>query len=207
MQRLTRTLEIMRKAATAFGALCLLLATPASAEPESELQLPPQGTYVHLLGAVSIGRGLRFNNPYRLATPLGNDAESLSLSATYLDLAATAAFGDPNGLQHGGSIHLSSALSGIPQEVATPSYVALLRLPPRFITYGRAGVPIVLEPDATFGLEAALGGAVLITGGLGVTAELVGSVFYGAATQEVDVTTIPMLSLQIGALIDYEVLP
>ncbi len=198
-----------------FGALIVAaaLATPglAAAQPrapsEPDLSLPPGGLYAHVFGALSVGRGLRLNNPYRLATPLGDDAESLSLSATYLDLAANVTFGNPNGVQHGGAIHLASALDGIPQEVVTPSYVALLRLPPRFFLYGRAGTPIVLEPDASVGLEAAAGGAWLFTAGLGLTAELVGSVFYGAATQDVDATTIPIISLQLGVLVDYEVLP
>jgi hypothetical protein len=198
-----------------FGALIVAaaLATPGlavaqtRAPSEPELSLPPKGMYAHLFGALSLGRGVRLNNPYRLATPLGKDAESLSLSATYLDLALNATFGNPDGLQHGGAIHLATALDGIPQEVVTPSYVALVRLPPSFFVYGRAGTPIVLEPDAGLGLEAAAGGAWFFTAGLGLTAELIGSVFYGAATQDVDVTTIPIVSLQLGVLVDYEVLP
>src|SRR5215204_3342282 len=38
--------------------------------------------YQHWLGGMYVGKGLRFNNPYRLGTVLGDDAKSLSLSAT-----------------------------------------------------------------------------------------------------------------------------
>jgi hypothetical protein len=168
---------------------------------------PADGTYVHLFGALAIGRGFRFNNPYRLETQLGDDAESLSLTATYIDLSASAALGNAEGFQHGASLHLSAALDGVPQEVVTPSYMLLYPFPPSFFVYGRAGLPIIIEPDTGVGYELAAGGAWLITAGLGATAELVGDLFYGAATQEKSVTVIPVLSLQIGVIVDYEILP
>ncbi len=172
-----------------------------------ETPLPARGLYLHIMGAVSLGDGLRFNNPYRLSKVLGKTAESLSLTAPYLDLSVAGLLGRPDGLQHGLQVHLSSAVQGISQSVLTPSYIALVRLPPRWLVYGRAGVPVVLDPDATLGLELAAGGAWMASAGLGLTAELVGSVYYGAATEQTPVTTIPVLSLQVGALVDYEVLP
>ncbi len=211
-----------RVLALAVLALGILTSTAASADAgtaqpdsdqrlalyrEHETPLPPGGPYLHFMGALSLGEGLRFNNPYRLSKVLGKTAESLSLTLPYLDLSAAALLGRPDGLQHGLSMHLSTALTGIAQEVLTPSYIALMRLPPRWLVYGRAGLPIVLEPDASLGLEMAAGGAWMATAGLGITAELVGSIYYGAATEQTPVTTIPVLSLQIGALVDYEVLP
>jgi hypothetical protein len=172
--------------------------------PELE---PADGSYLHLFGALALGKGIRFNNPYRLATPLGNDAESLSSTATYFDASIAATGFNADGLQHGVSFHVSFALTGIPQEVVTPSYVALYRFPPRFFAYGRAGLPIILEPDANVGYELALGGAYLVVAGIGATAEVVGDLFYGAATQDQAVTTIPVLSFQLGVLFDFEVLP
>ncbi|HLV21674.1 MAG TPA: hypothetical protein VKZ49_12355, partial [Polyangiaceae bacterium] len=144
---------------------------------------------------------------YRLQTPLGDEPESLSLSATYLSILAGAALGDPDGLQHGLSFDLAAALDGIPQEVLTPSYVMLRRLPPRMWIWGRAGTPVVLEPDLNLGLEAGAGAAWLVRAGIGLTAELIGSIFYGAATLDRPVTVIPMLSLQVGVRADYEMLP
>lgn len=170
-------------------------------------RLPEPGPVLHTFGSLALGKGLRFNNPYRLATPLGDDAESLSTTAAYLDIAVGAALGPADGLQHGGEVALSIATDGVAQEVVSLSYVALLPLGERLHARGRGGVPIVIEPDANVGLELGAGGAFLLTGGFGLTAELVGSLFYGAGTLDKSVTTIPVLSLEIGVFFDYEVLP
>lgn len=164
--------------------------------------------YQHWLGGLYLGRGLRFNNPYRLRKVLGDDPESLSLTATYLDLHLGRTFGDPNGLfEHGIAAHLSVAIDGIRQEVLTPSYLIVKRLSPRVLTYGRAGFPIVLEPDAAVGLEAGLGGAYFFSANFGVGCELDFSVFYGAATVEKPLTVIPVTSLALGVIFDLERLP
>src|SRR5687768_8628385 len=113
----------------------------------------PADQTIELFGRASIGRGLRLNNPFRLRTQLGSDPESLSLTAPYLDLTAGAAFGPPDSLLHGGALALSIALEGVPQEVLTPSYVALFGLPPRWVFLGRAGTPIIFEPDYNLGFE------------------------------------------------------
>ena len=165
------------------------------------------GTYVHGFSEVMVGRGLRFNNPFRLSEVLGDDAESLSLTATYLDLGAGMLFGPPDGLQHGGVISLSVALSGVAQEVLSLSYATGLRLDEVWSLRARAGVPIVLEPDLNAGAEVGVGGAFMFTGGVGVAAELVGSWFYGAAVWDRGATAIPLLSLELGLFLDYEVLP
>jgi hypothetical protein len=87
------------------------------------------------------------------------------------------------------------------------SYVALFPVGEQALLRGRAGLPLVLNPDSTIGLELGVGATWLFTGGLGVTAELVGGLFYGAATQDRETTTIPVLALQVGAFFDHEVLP
>jgi hypothetical protein len=181
------------------------LATRANTESSSSQW--GQGKYFHSYFGASIGRGLRFNNPYRLSKQLGDDAESLSLSATYLDLALAGLLGNPTGLQHGATVHFSVAMDGIQQEVLTPAYTAFYRLSPRWALRGHFGLPIVLEPDASTGFELAGGGVFFLTGGVGITADLVGDLFYGAATRDVSVTVIPIVSCQAGLIIDYEVLP
>ena len=177
-----------------------------SREPK-KTRVPAEGTYVHTFAELGIGKGLRLNNPYRLATPIGEDPESASFSATYLDLGVGAALGPPDWLQHGAELSLSIALDGVAQEVLGLSYVALLPLGDHALVRGRAGLPIVLEPDASVGFELAAGGTWFLTGGLGLSAELVGSLFYGAATPEKSSTAIPLLSLELGIWMDYEVLP
>jgi hypothetical protein len=163
--------------------------------------------YQHWLGGLYLGRGLRFNNPYRLRRVLGDDASSLSLGATYLDLHVGRTFSAPDGFEHGLALHFSIATDGIRQEVLTPSYLLVRRLTPRVLSYARAGFPIVLEPDAAVGLEAGLGSAYFFTANLGIGAELDFSLFYGAATIDKAVTTIPVMSLALGVFFDWEHLP
>jgi hypothetical protein len=191
-------------------------AEESATEPLSGLELEPGvartpapegGSYVHGFGELMLGKGLRLNNPFRLATPTGDDPDGLSFTAYYLDLGAGAAFGPPDGLQHGGEVSLSIATDGIAQQVMTLSYVALYPVASNALVRGRAGMPIVLSPDGNVGMELAFGGAWLLTGGFGLSAELVGSLFYGAATNEKSSTSVPVLSLEIGAWFDHEVLP
>jgi hypothetical protein len=104
-------------------------------------------------------------------------------------------------------LHFSIALDGVTQEVLSPSYLLLHSLLPDLSAYGRVGVPLVLEPDLGGGVELATGAVWFVTAGMGVTAELVGSLFFGAATWERDPSVIPIASLQLGAWFEYEVLP
>lgn len=163
--------------------------------------------YQHWLGGLYLGKGLRWNNPYRLRRPLGDSAESLSLGATYLDLHVGRTFSDPDSFEHGATVHLSIATDGIRQEVLTPSYLIVKRVSSRVLSYGRAGFPIVLEPDVAVGLEAGLGAAYFFSANLGLGVELDQSLFYGAATIEQALTLIPVTSLALGVFFDWEHLP
>lgn len=179
--------------------------------PEAERYRTPiagADAYWQGFGSLGVGKGLRFNNPYRLATPLGDTPESVSKTAAYYDLGLGLVHGPAEGFAHGGVVHLSIAAQGIPQEVLSLSYTALDRFDDgRWLLLGRAGVPVILQPDLSGGLELAFGAAFLITAGLGVESELVGSLYYGAGTLDRSVTTIPVLSAQLGLFVDYEVLP
>ena len=101
---------------------------------------------------------------------------------------------------------MSFALEGVRQGVFTPAYLAWRRWR-SWALYGRAGVPIVLSPDATWGLEAGGGAVWFARAGIGVAAEVVGDVFYGAGTREVARPAYPVLSAQLGVVVAYEVLP
>jgi hypothetical protein len=188
-------------------------AAAEAAQPEPlgyERYRTPLGSssdYWHTFGSLSLGDGLRFNNPYRLATPLGKTPESLSLTAAYFDVSVAAVRGPLDGLGHGAVLHLSIAAQGIPQEVLSLSYIALERIGNgRSMLFGRFGVPVILQPDLGGGLETAFGAAFMLTSGIGVQSELVGSVYYGAGTLDHSVTTIPVLSGELGVFFDYEVL-
>lgn len=182
-------------------------AAPAEAAPTLRDLSGPPSRYAHFMGSFEIGKGLRFNNPYRLATQLGATAESVSTTATYLDLGVASTFGPPDGLQHGVALHMSFALAGVSQAVLTPTYVAAYRGPRRFLAYGRLGPSIVLTPDPTVGFELAGGFGWFFTARLAVAGEIVGDIYYGAGTPLKGVTTYPILSGQLGLLVDYEVLP
>lgn len=177
----------------------------AGGEP-SHAPTQRRGGWVDLVGTAFVGDGLRFNNPYRLATILGNSAQSLSRTATYGDVGVTLMFGDPDALAHGLALRTSVALEGVPQTVMTPSYVALHRWGP-WGAYGRVGPSIVLTPDVTWGMEGAAGGLWFPFAGIGVAAELVGDVYYGAGTRDVEVATYPVLSGQLGLWLSWEALP
>ncbi len=161
----------------------------------------------HLLFSSESGLGFRFNNPYRLATQLSANPESVSLTAAYTDVGVGVTFGPPDGLQHGGAVHASFAMQGISQAVLTPTYLVAYRGPRAFLGYGRVGPTFVLTPDPTVGFEVAGGFAWFFTGKIALAAEVVGDVYYGAGTHDVAVATYPILSGQLGLLFDQEILP
>jgi hypothetical protein len=186
-------------------------ATPAAApEPESEAYrelVQRSGRYARFLGTLGFGTGLRFDNPYRLRTELGHGGESVSLTAGYFDLGAAVAFGAPNGLQNGFALHLSTALAGVGQSVLTPSWLVAYRGPHRAMAFARLGAANILGPDFNVGGELAAGGAYFLTAGIAVTGEAVGDLFLGAGTRQVASAVYPILSGQLGLLVDYELLP
>ncbi len=179
---------------------------PAQAAAYRELSMPPGGA-ARVVGTLAFGTGLRFNNPYRLQTQLGDSAESLSLTAGYFDLGAAVAFGPADGLQHGGAVHLSLALAGVSQQSIAPSYFLAYRGGGPALLYGRLGAAILTAPDANVGGELAAGIGYFLTARIALSGELVGDLFYGAATYETAFTVYPVLSAQLGLMIDHELLP
>jgi hypothetical protein len=191
------------RAHTAVAVAVVALVSPARAEEEAFATRPG---YLQLFATSFVGDGLRFNNPYRLATPLGKDAESVSRTAAYLDFGLAATLGAPAGLQHGLAMRWSFALEGVRESVLVPAYFVWRRWR-SLAVYGRAGAAVVLSPDTTWGLEAAAGGVWFARAGIGLACELVGDVFYGAGTREAASPAYPVLSAQLGAIVAYEVLP
>jgi hypothetical protein len=172
-----------------------------------DLTEAPRG-FFRVNGSLELGDGLRFNNPYRLSSELGSTAESVSRTASYVDLAASITYGPARGLAHGFGVHLCTAMEGVPQQVVTPSYVAEYRTrDARWLLGGRFATPIVVTPDTTMGLELAATAAYFFTGKIGVGAELVGDVFYGAATPTTGISAYPILSAQLGVVFAQELLP
>lgn len=167
----------------------------------------PPGTAGRVVSTVAMGKGIRFNNPYRLQTQLGETAESLSLTAGYLDLGVALALGPADGVQHGGALRFSVAVGGVPQESLTPSYFVAYRGLTRVLGYGRLGAAILIEPDVNVGGELALGLGYSLLAGVALSGEIVGDLFYGAATYDAAYTVYPVVSAQLGLMIDHELLP
>jgi hypothetical protein len=166
-----------------------------------------RGTYVHALGTLALGTSLRFNNPYRLERPLGQNSESVSLAASYLEWGGMVTFGSALGWQHGASLRWTQALSGISQTVVTPSYALVWRRFDTWFPFAHIGLPYIVSPQQNVGFEFATGAVFLITGSLGLVAETGMSFFYGAATREVDATLIPLWYGQLGLAFDWEWFP
>ena len=184
--------------------LAATLAVPAAAAADEDALAPlSRPVSVDVLATAFVGDGLRFNNPYRLATVLGSNAQSLSRTAGYVDVGGALLVGDPTRTASGVALRVSVALEGVPQSVLTPSYLLLHRAG-AWGAYGRAGVPVVLSPDVTWGLEGGVGGVWFARAGVGVAAELVGDVFYGAGTRDVAHPAYPVLSGQAGFWLSWE---
>lgn len=172
----------------------VLLAAPARAE---------ERTYLRPFATLGSGVGLRFNNPYRLATPLGQTAESLSLTAPYMSLGGGLALGDARGLQHGPVLRWDFALIGVGQHVIVPSW-GVFRRGALVGGWARFGLPVLLTPNTNMGIEVAVGGAYYVRGGVGITAELLGDLFWGAATPDNKRPAYPVLSTQLGVVVEWE---
>jgi hypothetical protein len=186
--------------------LTLPCAPVARAADESNAPPGHKSGWVDLFATAFVGDGLRFNNPYRLATVLGSQAQSLSRTAIYTDLGGALLLGDPTFLAHGPVLRASLALEGIDQAVLAPSYMVLHRWT-SWSVYGRAGLPIVLTPETTLGVEGGAGAVLFVRAGIGLAAELVGDVFYGAGTREVATPAYPILSAQAGLWLSWEAMP
>lgn len=196
----------MRAAALLVALVALTSSGEARADEESHAPTARKSGWVDVFATAFVGDGLRFNNPYRLSTILGSDAQSLSRTAVYADLGGALVLGDPLTLAHGLSLRASISMEGVPQAVMTPAYLAFHRWGP-WSVYGRVGPSIVLTPDTTWGIEGGAGGVWFPRAGIGLAAELVGDLFYGAGTHDVQVATYPVMSAQAGLWLSWEALP
>jgi hypothetical protein len=188
--------------------ILLVVLAPSVARAAEESHAPPgtKAGWFDVSATAYVGDGLRFNNPYRLATVLGSTAESLSRTAAYTDVGAAFVLGNPGFLAHGVTLRMSVSIEGVPQAVFTPSYLAVHRWGAWAVT-ARAGIPYAVTPDPTWGFEGAAGGIWFARAGIGLTAELVGDVFYGAGTREVATPAYPVLSAQGGVWLSWEAMP
>jgi hypothetical protein len=195
----------MRATIPALTLAGLALTKTARGAEDELLRDPAPSRWVGVVATAFVGDGLRFNNPYRLSTVLGSQARSLSRTATYADVGGVLALGDPAILAHSLALRMSIALEGVPQTVVTPAYMGLRRFGP-WGAYARLGVPVVTTPVTTWGWELGAGGVWFVRAGVGVAAELVGDLFYGAGTREAATPAYPVVSAQAGLWLSWEAL-
>ncbi len=162
--------------------------------------------YVHTHLDLGMGKGLRFNNPYRLQQQLGSDARSLSATATTFDARVGALFGDPLGWHYGAALGLSASLSGVPQQVITPALELAYPLSGYAWARGYLGPGIVTQPDTNVGVEGGLQLVGLLRAGLGAFVTLGYAQYWGAATDQSSATSVPIAFGQVGITLRYEVL-
>src|SRR5580704_14970499 len=92
-------------------ALALASLPLAGAARAAEGDATPDATvlrWADVFATALVGDGLRFNNPYRLATVLGSQAQSLSRTAAYADFGLGVALGDPSFIAHGLALRFSA---------------------------------------------------------------------------------------------------
>jgi hypothetical protein len=198
--------------------VCLCLAQRASAQASAERELGVDGERPvapidsesassapqRYLGMASVGAPLRLtkNEDY------GQD----TLAPAFSDLLLGYVFAARSGLRHGVGVGVSFNITddgGYAEPVYAGEQVALM---PAYLLYadlgsdlfglGHAGVPIVVTGGTTAGAE--LGAAVgyRLLAGAGIFAELSAVVFGGTGA-----SLNPMVGLEAGLFLDYEVLP
>lgn len=193
--------SVKRWAAALLLALSSALASGAALAQESDgaaIEPPP-----HAIAALSIGA------PLRITRNVDFDQD------TFAPLYVDALFGYTlwtRGWQHGLGLGLSLNMTedggftepvGIANQlVLMPAYLGYQPLNDHFVLLGHLGVPIVLGETTTAGAELALGGGYRFRAGLLAYAEAGASMFIGSGT-----TANVMVSLELGIMLDYEVLP
>jgi hypothetical protein len=162
------------------------------------------GTLPRYLTTVSVGLAMRL----RVDETFGQER----LAPVFADALAGYVFASDTEFAHGFGLGLSLNLSedggftepvGVMQQlVVMPSYLLYWNVAPELFAFGHTGVPITVTSGVSAGFElgAALGYRFLA--GFGAYTEAAVELFGGANT-----TINPVLSLEVGLFLDWEVLP
>lgn len=188
----------MRFAAASVLAWALACTVSSARAQDGESAPPP-----HAIAALSVGAPLRVTRNV--------DFDQEVLAPVFVD----ALFGYTlwtRGWQHGLGLGASLNMTedggftepvGIADQlVLMPAYLGYHALNDDFALLGHLGVPIVLGQATTAGVELALGGGYRWLAGVLAYAELGGDMFIGSGT-----TANVLVSLELGVMLDYEVLP
>ncbi|MCB9635116.1 MAG: hypothetical protein H6721_23570 [Sandaracinus sp.] len=138
----------------------------------------------------------------------------------YLELRGAVALPQRGRVGHELSLAVTGNLSGdgsytsgidpMQQWVVSPGYAVRVGFPagavPDFVVRGRVGIPVVLTPDVTWGVEVDASFTYALLAGLGIYAEVGYGTFFGAEDRAGDLTVNPMIGLELGVMLDWEVL-
>lgn len=134
------------------------------------------------------------------------------LAPWYVDGLVGYLFGAAGPYQHGPALGASLGLSddggfyepvsAFSQGVITPSYVLARQVTQELMVSGHVGLPVAISGKASVGAELAAAGGYRIFAGFGAFVELGGAMFVGVAG-----AVHPLVSVETGLFIDYEVLP
>lgn len=149
------------------------------------------------------------------------DYQQRRVAPGFIDASGAFVFGGAGIFRHGVSLTISLAVSGDgglaegfdpgSQFALTPAYLAYLRLSEDWDVFGHIGPSFAYTTNAStaggttatsVGLEVGVGGAFMVLAGLGIYAEGTHAIYLGSAD-----TIHPILSVEAGLMIDYEVLP
>lgn len=191
-------MSVMRFVAALVLASAFALGAASARAQDGDIAPPP-----HAIAALSIGAPLRITRNV--------DFDQELLAPVFVD----ALFGYTlwtRGWQHGLGLGVSLNMTddggftepvGVADQlVLMPAYLGYHPLNDDIALLGHLGVPIVLGDTSTAGVELALGGGYRFLAGVLAYAEAGASMFIGS-----DTTANVMVSLELGVMLDYEVLP
>jgi hypothetical protein len=188
----------MRFVAALVLASALALGAASARAQDGDVEPPP-----HAIAALSIGAPLRITQNV--------DFDQELLAPVFVDALVGYTLwtrGWQHGLGFGVSLNMTDdggftePVGVADQLVLMPAYLGYHALNDDFTLLGHLGVPIVLGATSTAGVELALGGGYRWLAGLLSYAEVGASMFMGS-----DTTANVMVSLEVGVMLDYEVLP
>ncbi|MCB9616530.1 MAG: hypothetical protein H6722_29190 [Sandaracinus sp.] len=180
---------------------------PLFAAPEQTPRAPWR-----VLASVGVGTSIRLVRNLEL--------QQERFAPAYLELRGGVALPQRGRVGHELSLAVTGNLSGdgsytsgidpMQQWVLSPGYAVRVGFPagavPDFVVRGRVGIPVVLAPDVTWGVEVDASFTYALLAGLGIYAEVGYGTFFGAEDRAGDLTVNPVIGLELGAMLDWEVL-
>jgi hypothetical protein len=186
----------------------------AAVDPEPMFEREPEVERApwRVLASVGVGTSVRLVQNLEL--------QQERFAPAYVELRGGVALPQRGRVGHELSLAATTNLSGdgtytsgidpFGQWAIAPAYAVRVGFPagpvPDFVLRGRLGVPLVLAPDLTWGVEVDASITYAILAGLGAYVELGYATYFGAEDRAGDLTVHPLLAFELGVSVDWEVL-